>query len=75
MHAIVERGDFERLENLFAPDVRFRALIPAEYRDASTAAGARALLEDWFGEKISRELLGWPSSPSATGSCSATASG
>ena len=52
-------GDFEQLETLFAPDVRFRALIPASCREASTGAGARALLEGWFGETGSRALLGW----------------
>jgi TusA-related sulfurtransferase len=51
-------GDFDRLETLFAPDVRFRALIPRECQEASTAAEARALVEDWFSETDPRELLG-----------------
>lgn len=51
-------GDFDRLETLLAPDVRFRAIIPDEYQEASTAAGARALVEDWFGGTDPRELLG-----------------
>lgn len=51
-------GDFDRLETLFAPHLRFRAIIPAEYQEASTAAGARALVEDWFGDTDSRLLLG-----------------
>jgi TusA-related sulfurtransferase len=51
-------GDFDGLETLFAPDVRFRAIIPDEYKDASTAAGARALIEDWFSGTDHRVLLG-----------------
>lgn len=51
--------DFDRLQSLFAPDVRFRAIIPGGCRDASTAAGARALMEDWFGRTDGRELIGW----------------
>jgi TusA-related sulfurtransferase len=51
-------GDFDRLEALFTPDVRFRAIIPDEYQEASTAAGARALIEDWFGGTDPRVLLG-----------------
>jgi TusA-related sulfurtransferase len=51
-------GDFDRLQTLFAPDVRFRAIIPDEYQEAATAAGARALVEDWFSGTDPRELLG-----------------
>jgi TusA-related sulfurtransferase len=51
-------GDFDRLETLLAPDVRFRAIIPDEYQEASTATGARAFVEDWFSGTDSRELLG-----------------
>jgi TusA-related sulfurtransferase len=60
-HAFVEAivaGDFDRLETLFAPDVRFRAIIPHEYQDASTASGAREIVEGWFGDTTQRELLG-----------------
>jgi TusA-related sulfurtransferase len=56
--AIVD-GDFDRLQTLFTPDVRFRAIIPDEYQEASTAAGARALIEDWFSGTNPRELRGW----------------
>ena len=52
-------GDFDRLQALLAPDVRFRAIIPAEFQEAATAAGARAFVEDWFGGTDPRELLGW----------------
>jgi TusA-related sulfurtransferase len=51
-------GDFDRLQTLFAPAVRFRAIIPDEYQEASTAAGARALIEDWFGGTDRRVLIG-----------------
>jgi TusA-related sulfurtransferase len=51
-------GDFDRLETLLAPDVRFRAIIPHEYQEAPTAAGARAFVEDWFSGTDPRELLG-----------------
>lgn len=51
-------ADFDRLEALLAPNVRFRALIPRKYQQASTAAGARALVEDWFSGTEHRELLG-----------------
>jgi TusA-related sulfurtransferase len=51
-------GDFDRLETLLAPGVRFRALIPDGSREASTAADARAAIEDWFGGTEARELVG-----------------
>ena len=60
-HAFVEAivtGDFDRLETLFAPDLRFRAIIPSGYREASTATGARGIVQDWFGDTDHRELLG-----------------
>lgn len=65
-HAFVEAivaGDFDRLETLFASDLRFRALIPDEYMEASTASRARALVEDWFSGTDPRELLGWNIEP------------
>jgi TusA-related sulfurtransferase/ketosteroid isomerase-like protein len=55
--AIVD-GDFDRLEALMTPDVRFRALTPREHHEAATATGARAIVEDWFDETDPRELLG-----------------
>jgi TusA-related sulfurtransferase len=60
-HAFVEAvvaGDFDRLETLFAPDVRFRAIIPGEYVESSTATGAREVVQDWFGDTDQRELIG-----------------
>ena len=60
-HAFVEAivaGDFDRLETLFAPDLRFRAIIPDVYVEASTATGAREIVQDWFGDTDQRELVG-----------------
>ena len=51
-------GDFDRLENVLAPDVRFRAITPSAYRESMTAAGARALVEAWFGGTDQRHLVG-----------------
>jgi TusA-related sulfurtransferase len=42
--------DFERLEALFAPQVRFRALVPSGLREARTARDAAGWLRHWFGE-------------------------
>jgi TusA-related sulfurtransferase len=51
-------GDFDRLETLLAPDLRFRALIPDDYVQAVTATGAREVVQDWFGDTDQRELVG-----------------
>jgi len=50
------RGDFDAIEGLLAPRIRFRALIPRAMRQAATAAGARAWIEGWFGGTDGREL-------------------
>jgi tRNA 2-thiouridine synthesizing protein A len=51
------RGDFDAIERLLAPRVRFRALIPRATRRAATAHGARAWIEDWFGQTDGHELI------------------
>jgi TusA-related sulfurtransferase/ketosteroid isomerase-like protein len=51
-------GDFDQLETLFAPDMRFRAITPDDYVEASTATGAGEVVRDWFGDTDRRELLG-----------------
>jgi tRNA 2-thiouridine synthesizing protein A len=59
-HAYIEallQNDFEAIEGLFAPRVRFRALIPRAIRRAATAHRARAWIEDWFGQTEGRELI------------------
>jgi hypothetical protein len=42
--------DFDQLERLLDPEVRFRALIPRGLREASRAADAVLLLRGWFGD-------------------------
>ena len=42
--------DFERLERLLDPTVRFRALIPRGLREATDPAAAVALIRGWFGD-------------------------
>lgn len=42
--------DFDQLERLLDPEVRFRALIPRGLREASRAADAVRFLRAWFGE-------------------------
>jgi TusA-related sulfurtransferase len=50
-------ADFDRLQTLFAADVRFRALVPAGSPETASAVGARGIVQDWFGETDQRELL------------------
>lgn len=47
--AAISRRDFDRLEGLLDPEVRFRALIPRGLREAGDPIGAVAWLRDWFG--------------------------
>jgi hypothetical protein len=42
--------DFDQLERLLDPEVRFRALIPHGLREASGAVDAVRFLRGWFGE-------------------------
>jgi len=42
--------DFDQLERLLDPEVRFRALIPHGLREASRAVDAVRFLRGWFGE-------------------------
>jgi hypothetical protein len=49
--------DFDALEGLFSPDVRFRALVPSGVREATDAAGAVAWLRDWFGVSKSFDVV------------------
>jgi tRNA 2-thiouridine synthesizing protein A len=56
VRAIVSH-DFDALEALLAPDVRFRALTPRAVRLAATASGARDWIEGWFGETDGNELI------------------
>jgi hypothetical protein len=44
----LERLDFAALEELFADDVVFRALVPPGFREATGSAEAAALIRGWF---------------------------
>jgi TusA-related sulfurtransferase len=49
--------DFERLEALFSPQVRFRALIPSQTCEAKTAEVATGWLRRWFGQADTLQVL------------------
>ena len=49
--------DFDRLEALFAPRVRFRALLPPETCEEKSAEAATGQLRDWFGEADTLQVL------------------
>lgn len=46
----LEEQNFSRLETLFAPQVRFRALVPSGVREGQTADEATGWLQRWFGD-------------------------
>lgn len=50
--------DFDAVESLFSPDVRFRALVPPGVREASGATDAVAWLRNWFGASDSFDVVG-----------------
>jgi tRNA 2-thiouridine synthesizing protein A len=50
--------DFDALEALFEPTLRFRAITPTSVRGASTSAGARSLIEGWFGDADRQDVIG-----------------
>jgi len=49
--------DFDRLEALFAPQVRFRALLPRRTCEEKTAEAATGWLRRWFGEADTLQVL------------------
>ena len=51
------RRDFVRLEALFDPHVRFRALVPPGLRTAENAAAAAAHPKRWFGDADRFDLV------------------
>jgi TusA-related sulfurtransferase len=57
VEALSER-DFDAIERLFAPEVRFRAVVPRGIREAATGHDATGWLRKWFGDAESIELLG-----------------
>ena len=55
--AAITTQDFDRIEALFAPQVRFRALVPSGVREGNTPAEATAWLQNWFGEGQQLQVL------------------
>ena len=49
--------DFETLEHLFTPEVRFRAMVPSGERLGNTAGEATGWLRKWFGGKDTLQVL------------------
>ena len=49
--------DFLALEHSLAPGVAFRALYPRGVGEATSAAEARAFLDDWFGDAEHFEIV------------------
>jgi hypothetical protein len=49
--------DFDRIEALFTPQVRFRALVPPGVREGQTAAEATNWLRRWFGDADQLQVL------------------
>jgi TusA-related sulfurtransferase len=49
--------DFDRIEALFTPQVRFRALVPPGVREGQTAAEATSWLRRWFGDADELQVL------------------
>jgi tRNA 2-thiouridine synthesizing protein A len=56
VEALVDR-DFDAIERLFAPDVRFRAVIPSRVETSSSADGARSIVAGWFDDTDQAELV------------------
>lgn len=51
--------EFDRLERLFAPELRLRALLPSGLREHASAADAADRLRAWFGAADPLELVDW----------------
>jgi ketosteroid isomerase-like protein len=54
--AIANR-DFEALDEILAPNVEFRALIPPGVREAKSPLEARGYIEGWFGDADEFEMV------------------
>ena len=55
--AALAAQDFERLETIFAPQVRFRALLPPRTCEERTATAAAGWLQRWFGGADTLQVL------------------
>jgi hypothetical protein len=51
------RLDFEGMETTLEPNVKFRALVPGEFINVSTASEAVGCFRRWLGDKTDLELL------------------
>jgi hypothetical protein len=49
--------DFNRIESIFEPEVRFRALVPARLCEGKTAGEATDWLRRWFGDADEIQVL------------------
>ena len=49
--------EFSRLEAIFGPQTRFRALVPSRLCEGSTAGEAAAWLRRWFGDADEIQVL------------------
>ena len=56
LKALAEQ-DFSRLESLYKPQVRFRAMVPSGERVGQTAEEAVKYLRRWFGSKDTLQVL------------------
>ncbi len=55
--AALSQRDFERLESFFDPSVKFRALIPPGFREASGSSESVGYFRQWFGDADTIEVL------------------
>jgi TusA-related sulfurtransferase len=55
--------DFDRMEKLFQPEIRFRALVPSGERMGNTATEALRWLRKWFGGCDSLKILSSAAQP------------
>jgi len=56
--ALTQR-DFDALEDVLDPEVRFRVLVPSGIREAADAHLTMEWLHLWFGESGPFEVVGW----------------
>ena len=56
MHALARR-DFDGMQNLFAPAVRFRAMVPSGERMGQTAGEAAGWFKRWFGSYDTLQIV------------------
>ena len=55
--AALTAQQFETIESLFAPQTRFRALVPSRVCEGQTAGEATAWLQRWFGSADELQVL------------------